>query len=118
MLTAFAFQDDKNTGVYQMNTYEIIQNAIGASGFTTDDTAAGYVNPSYWNRQVLAFLEERLVVADKAKVYNDLLGQDGASLAVTVDVAPTAAAAVAETAAGARPWRRPSSDHRRQSCGN
>ena len=80
-----------------MNTYEIIQNAIGASGFTTDDTAAGYVNPSYWNRQVLAFLEERLVVADKAKVYNDLLGQDGASLAVTVDVAPTAAAAVAET---------------------
>lgn len=78
-------------------TYKIVQNAIGASGFTTDDTAAGYVNPSYWNRQVLAFLEEKLVVADKAKVYDDLLGQDGASLAVTIDATPTAAAAVAET---------------------
>lgn len=78
-------------------TYKIVQNAIGANGFTTDDTAAGYVNPSYWNRQVLEFLEEKLVVADKARVYDDILGQDGTSFSVTVDSTPTAAAAVAET---------------------
>lgn len=77
--------------------YSIVKNAIGANGFTTDDTSAGYVNPSYWNRQVLAFLEEKLVVADKAKVYDDILGQDGASFSVTIDSTPTAAAAVAET---------------------
>lgn len=73
-------------------------NAIGANGFTTDDTTAGYINPTYWNKQLLAFLEARLVVADKAKVYDDILGQDGSSFKVTVDAAPTAAAAVAETA--------------------
>lgn len=80
-----------------MDSYTVVKNAIGSNGFTTDDTSAGYVNPSYWERQVLAFLEEKLVVADKAKVYDTLLGQDGSSLAVTIDSAPTAAAAVSET---------------------
>lgn len=78
--------------------YTVISNAIGASGFVSTDTSAAYVNPSYWNRQVLAFLEEKLLVADKAKVYDDILGQDGASFSVTIDSTPTAAAAVAETA--------------------
>lgn len=72
-------------------------NAIGSNGFTTDDTTATYINPTYWNNQLLAFLEARLVVADKAKVYDDILGQDGSSLKVTVDAAPTAASAVAES---------------------
>lgn len=78
-----------------MNTLELVKNAIGSNGFTTDDTSAGYVNPSYWDRQVLAFLEEKLVIADKAKKYS--LDGDGTSLAVTIDSTPTAAAAVAET---------------------
>ena len=78
-------------------TYQIVKNAIGANGFTTDDTSAGYVNPTYWNRQVLAFLEEKLVVVPFAKVYDDILGQDGSSFNVTIDATPTAAAAVAET---------------------
>lgn len=76
---------------------DIILNAIDANAFSSDDTAAGYVNPTYWNRQVLSFLETKLVVADKAKVYDDLLGQDGASLNVTIDATPTAAVATAES---------------------
>lgn len=72
-------------------------NAIGSNGFTTDDTTAGYVNPTYWNRQLLDFLQRNLVIADKARVYDDILGQDGSSFKVTIDAAPTAAAAVAES---------------------
>jgi HK97 family phage major capsid protein len=78
-------------------TYTIVKNAIGSNGFTTDDTSAGYVNPEYWNRQVLAFLEEKLILTPFAKVYDDILGQDGSSFKVTIDSTPTAAAAVAET---------------------
>lgn len=80
-----------------MNKETIIMNAIGSNGFTTDETTAGYINPTYWNRQLLAFLEERLVVANQAKVYDDILGQDGSSFKVTIDAVPTAAAAVSET---------------------
>lgn len=78
-------------------TYEIIKNAIGANGFVSTDVSAVYVSPSYWNRQVLQFLEARLVLVPFAKVYDDILGQDGSSLTVTIDATPTAAAAVAET---------------------
>ena len=80
-----------------MNKQEFIMNAIGANGFTTDDTTAGVINPEYWNRQLLRYTEPRLVIADKAKVYDDILGQDGASFKVTIDATPTAAAAVAES---------------------
>jgi N4-gp56 family major capsid protein len=80
-----------------MNAEELIQNAIGANGFTTDETSAGLINPSYWNKQLMAYLTKSLVVANKAKVFNDILGQDGSSFKVTIDATPTAAAAVAET---------------------
>lgn len=75
----------------------IVQNAIGSNGFTTDDTSAGYVNPEFWNRNVLAFLEEKLVVAPLGRQYDDLLGGPGDTLNVTVDDTPSAAATVAET---------------------
>jgi N4-gp56 family major capsid protein len=81
-----------------MNEYEVIQNAIDANGFVTTAASGSLVNPTYWNHQLLAFLEARLAIADKAKVYDDILGQDGASFKVTIDAAPTAAASVAETA--------------------
>lgn len=76
---------------------ELIKNAIGANGFVSTDTAAGYINPTYWNRQVLNFVEQNMVVAQFAKVYDDILGQDGASFNVTIGATPTAAAAVAES---------------------
>lgn len=76
---------------------ELIKNAIGANGFVSTDTAAGYINPTYWNRQVLGFVEQNLVVTQFAKVYDDILGQDGASFNVTIGVTPSAASAVAES---------------------
>jgi N4-gp56 family major capsid protein len=78
-------------------SFSIIKNAIDANAFISTTTSAGYVNPAYWNRQLLVFLEENLNVTQFAKVYDDILGQDGSSLNVTIDVTPTAAAAVAET---------------------
>lgn len=84
--------------VKHMNEYEVIQNAIGANGFVTTAASGSLVNPTYWNKQLMSFLDEKLVIANHAKVFDDILGQDGASFKVTIDTAPTAAAAVAETA--------------------
>jgi len=80
-----------------MKDYMIVQNAIGSNGFTTDDTSAGYVNPEFWNRNVLRFLEEKLVVLPLGRTYDDLLGGPGNTLNITVDDTPSAAATVAET---------------------
>lgn len=77
---------------------ELIKNAIDSNGFMSDATAAGYINPTVWNQQVLSFLEQQLVVAKLAKVYNDLLGSAGSSLNVTINSTPAAAAAVDESA--------------------
>jgi N4-gp56 family major capsid protein len=81
-----------------MNEIELIRNAVSSGGFQTTATYAGYINPTLWNKTVLQFLEQSLVVADKAKVYNDLLGGEGATLNVTVRTTPITAAAVAESA--------------------
>lgn len=76
----------------------LVKNAISSDGFQSTDTYAGYINPTLWNKTVLQFLEQALVVADKAKVYTDLLGGEGSSLNVTVRTTPISAAAVAESA--------------------
>jgi len=81
-----------------MNKQEIVMNAIASNGFQSTATAAGYVNPEIWNKQVLAFLEANLVVTPLGKEYNDLLGAPGDTLNVTVNSTPVAAAAVDESA--------------------
>lgn len=73
-------------------------NAIDSNGFQSTATAAGYINPDIWNRQVLAYLEESLIVSKFAKVYDDLLGAPGATLNVTINSTPLAASSVAESA--------------------
>ncbi|HEY9704673.1 MAG TPA: hypothetical protein V6C58_19685 [Allocoleopsis sp.] len=81
-----------------MDKQEIVMNAIGNNGFQSTATAAGYINPEVWNKQVLAFLEANLVVTPLGKEYNDLLGAPGDSLNVTINSTPVAAAAVDESA--------------------
>ena len=80
-----------------MNKQELIMNAIDSNGFQPNATAAGYINPTFWNTQVLQFLQAVLVVSKEAKVYNDLLGQSGASLNVTINSAPGSASKVASS---------------------
>lgn len=81
-----------------MNKQELILNAIDSNGFQSTATAAGYINPTVWNTQLLQFLEANLVVARLAKVYNDILGAPGSTLNVTVNATPVAAAAVDQSA--------------------
>jgi N4-gp56 family major capsid protein len=77
------------------NRQELVMNAIDSNGFQPSATAAGYINPTVWNTQLLQFLEANLVVARLAKVYNDLLGTPGSSLNVTINSTPLSASAVA-----------------------
>jgi N4-gp56 family major capsid protein len=81
-----------------MDYKELVMNAIDSNGFQSTATAAGYINPELWNKQVLRHIEDTIVVSKYAKVYNDILGAPGDSLNVTINSAPAAAAAVDESA--------------------
>jgi N4-gp56 family major capsid protein len=82
-----------------MNAKELIQKAYDSDAFTTAQTAAGYVNPELWNRQVMVFLEQALVVAPLAMQVDDLKNKDGDKVYKTINGTPTAALATAESAA-------------------
>ena len=81
-----------------MDRQSIVMQALDSNAFKSTDTAAGYVNPSYWDRQVLAAAQSNLVTTQLAKVYNNLEG-DGSVLYVTVATEPAAAAALTESTA-------------------
>jgi len=76
---------------------EFIQNAIDSNGFVSTDTAAGFINPDIWNRKLLEHVQSNIIVSNLGMTYNDLLGQPGDILNVSVDAEPTAASAIAET---------------------
>lgn len=80
-----------------MEFKEFVINAIDSNGFQSTATAAGYINPDVWNREVLRHVEDTIIVARYAKVYNDLLGAPGDTLNVTVNSTPAAAVAVLES---------------------
>jgi N4-gp56 family major capsid protein len=83
-----------------MNKAEFIKNAIDANGFQlggASATSAGYVNPDIWNRNLLDFQTQNLVVAPLGKRYDDLLNVPGEVLNVSVDAEPTAAGAIVES---------------------
>ena len=73
-------------------------NAISADGFKPSDTAAGYINPVDWSRQVVNFLEEALVVTPLGRMRDDLLGRPGKSFYVTINSTPLAASATDNSA--------------------
>ncbi len=81
-----------------MNKVELVKNAIDSNGFQSTATAAGYINPEVWNTQVLRHVEDTIIVSRYAKVYNDILGAPGDTVNITINAAPSAAAAVAESA--------------------
>lgn len=82
-----------------MDSVEFIAKAYDSDAFTTAQTSAGYINPEVWNKEVLAHVQQNLVVAPLGKQYNDLLDTAGDTLNITIGVEPSVAAAVAESAA-------------------
>ena len=79
---------------------EVIKNAIDANAFVSTSASAGYVNPVYWDKQLRKYAEQNMVITRFAKVIDTLLGQDGSSINVSLDVAPTMAAALVESTLG------------------
>ena len=80
-----------------MNAKTIVSNALESNAFKSTDASAGFINPEYWNRELLQHVEETIILQSYAKIYDDILDQDGASLNVTIGVEPSAAEALVET---------------------
>ena len=80
-----------------MNAETIVKNAIDGNAFISTTASAGFINPEYWNRELLQHVEETIIIQSYAKVYDDILGQDGASFNVTIGVEPAKAEALVET---------------------
>jgi hypothetical protein len=79
-----------------MDTRDFVQKAYDSDAFTTAQTSAGYINPKIWDKELLVHTKANFVLANLAKQYDMRGGL--ATLAITLGVEPTAAAAVAESA--------------------
>lgn len=78
-------------------TKEVVAQAIGSSGYTTDDAAAKRASPEIWDDQLRRFVQTDFDIQSRAEVERGLLGEAGDTLNVTVDKVPSAASSVAET---------------------
>lgn len=74
---------------------ELIKRAIDANGLTSAGAEGTAINPNIWDRRLREFEEANLVFTNLAEEF-DLRGP-GADLKVTIDDAPSAAAALVET---------------------
>jgi HK97 family phage major capsid protein len=74
---------------------ELIKRAFDGNAFISTDQYATVVNPKIWDNKLRAYEEKDIVFAEHAFTV-DFRGP-GRDYTVTVDAAPTAAAAVAET---------------------
>lgn len=79
-----------------MNKREFIKRALDTSNaFISSDSEATAVNPTIWNKKLREFEEQNLVIAPQAEVFD--FRNEGGDYKVTIDEAPSAAAAVDET---------------------
>jgi len=74
---------------------EFIKRAVDANAFVSSDTYATVVNPKIWDTKLRAYEEKNIIFANHAEIID--FRTPGRDYTVTVDAAPTAAAAVAET---------------------
>jgi hypothetical protein len=79
------------------NKVELIKRAYDANTFDSGDTAAGYINPEYWDRAVLDHVKTNMVSLQFGMDKSSLMG-DGDAYNITIHAEPAAAAAVAESA--------------------
>ena len=79
---------------------ELIKNAIDANGFQlggASQVSAGYINPDIWNRSLVDYQKQNLVITPLGMQYNDLLNAPGEVLNVSIDAEPLAASALIES---------------------
>lgn len=75
-----------------MNNEQLVLRAFPTNTFTTDETAAGYINPQIWNKKIEDFARVNLVVAPLGVQNEELLSKPGFQLNIAKDAALTAAA--------------------------
>ena len=80
-----------------MDARGLIQKAYDGNAFSTDQASAGYVNPEIWNRQVMDYLTQAMVISPLGMQIDDLKGKPGDKVYKTINGTPTAASAVAES---------------------
>lgn len=80
-----------------MNDKEFLR-AFPTNTFDYDETAAGYLNPQIWNRQIEAFAQSNVVVAPLGVQNTELLNKPGKQLNIAVNSA-ISAASLADTTA-------------------
>ncbi len=74
---------------------EFIQRAVDANALVSSSSAGTAINPNMWDMKLHAYQEAKLIVTPLAQLF-DFRGP-GVDYKVTVDAAPTAAAALVET---------------------
>ena len=81
-----------------MDTSEFLEKAYDSDAFTTSQTTAGYINPETWDKQLMTYTKEKLVLANLGKSIDMRGGDNGDKRYITIGVEPTKAAAVDESA--------------------
>jgi N4-gp56 family major capsid protein len=80
------------------NTMALIKRAYDGNAFTTAQTAAGYVNPEYWDKALMDHVRTNMVTLQFGVDKSAMMG-DGDTYNFTVLAEPAAASAVAESTA-------------------
>lgn len=77
---------------------ELIQRAFDSNAFLTSQTEAGYVNPEYWDTQMMDHVRTKLVVLPLGRDVTSRFPGDGDTFNLTILSEPAMASSVAETA--------------------
>lgn len=81
-----------------MSDEQLVSKSLETNAFQSTATAAGYINPTLWVRQIEDFAKANIVMEPLGRRYNDLLGQAGTSLKLQINSAITASALTESTA--------------------
>lgn len=79
-------------------TVELIQRAYDANAFISTATAAGYINPEYWDKQVLDHVRVKTVMLPLGRDVTSHFPGDGDAFNITILAEPAMASTVLESA--------------------
>lgn len=77
---------------------EMVSRALESNSFQSSATAAGYINPTLWVKQIGDFAKAKIVMEPLGKKRMDLMGQAGSSLNFQINSEISAAALTESTA--------------------
>jgi len=81
-----------------MEKLDLIKRALDSNAFDSAETAAGYVNPEYWDKQLFDHIRANLVVLPAGRDMTSRFPKDGDTFNMSLLAEPASASSVAETA--------------------